>query len=238
MKTELLYQADPFRKECDGKVVFVEFTDLIVDSTVLYPTGDGQPNDKGSVSIDGKDYEIVDTWQDCTWVHLISLDTYPQNIVGKIVHQKVNWDVRYIHMRFRTALYIIGGLAYKQMGATVRINETYDDQAWIDLNFDGEFTDEQLRKLESDANAIVQGNYEVKYSYVTREQFTSDPEMVRINKGKIPDYDKIRMVKIDDLPIQHDIGTQVAKTGEVGKIVFKPTLVKGKLSKRVTITLE
>ena len=62
--------------------------------------------------------------------------------------------------------------------------------------------------------------------------------MVRINRGKIPDYDKIRMVKIDELPIQHDIGTQVAKTAEVGRIVFKSTLVKGKLSKRVTITLE
>ena len=35
----------------------------------------------------------MDTWQDGTWVHLISLDTYPQNIVGKIVHQTVNWDV-------------------------------------------------------------------------------------------------------------------------------------------------
>ncbi|QRF74698.1 Alanyl-tRNA deacylase AlaX-M [Thermoplasmatales archaeon] len=238
MKTELLFQADPFRKECDSKVIFVEFTDLVVDSTVLYPTGDGQPNDKGSVTIDGKDFEIVDTWQDGTWVHLISLDTYPQNIVGNVVHQTVNWDVRYIHMRFRTALFIIGGLAYKQLGATVRINQTYDDQAWIDINFDGDLTEEQLKKIEADSNAIVQGKYEVKYSYVSKEQFSSDSEMMKINRDKLPDYEKIRMVKIDDLPLQHDIGTQVSNTGDVGKIVFKTTMVKGKLSKRVTITLE
>lgn len=238
MKTELLFQKDPYRKECDGNVAFVEFTDLVVDATVLYPTGDGQPNDKGTVTIDDREFEIVDTWHDGTWVHLISLDTYPQDIVGKSVHQEVNWDVRYGHMRFRTALFIIKGLAYRDLGATVRVNQTYDDQAWFDLSFEGDLTEEQAKKLETDANEMVTGNHKTEYSFVTREQFEADQEMVRANWDKVPDYDSIRMVKIDGLPYLHDIGTQLASTADVGKIKFKTSMVKGKLSKRVTITLE
>ncbi|MEM0155145.1 MAG: alanyl-tRNA editing protein [Thermoplasmataceae archaeon] len=238
MKTELLFQKEPLREECDGNVAFVEFTDLVVDATVLYPTGDGQPNDKGTVTIDGKEFEIVDTWQDGTWVHLISLDTYPQNIVGKKVHQKVNWDVRYNHMRFRTALYIIKGLAYRHLGAAVRINQTYDDQAWFDLSFEGDLTEEQVKKLENDANDLVQKKLAVDYSYVKKDQFSANAEMVKTNWEKVPDYDSIRVVKIGDLPYMHDIGTQVTNTYEVGKIMFKTTMVKGKLSKRITITLE
>ena len=45
--------------------------------------------------IDGKEYAIVDTWSDGDNIHLISLDTFPDGTKGKMVHQVVDWDVRY-----------------------------------------------------------------------------------------------------------------------------------------------
>ena len=90
METELLYLNDQHLKECVGKVKFFEFTDLVVDKTVFYPTGEGQPNDKGKVIIDGKEYVIVDVWHDGTDVHLMSLDTYSEDIAGKEVKQVID----------------------------------------------------------------------------------------------------------------------------------------------------
>ena len=238
MDTELLYLDDQHLKECDGKVKFFEFTDLVVDRTVFYPTGEGQPNDKGKVIIDGKEYVIVDVWQDGTDVHLMSLDTYAEDIAGKDVHQIIDWDVRYGHMKFRTALKILSGLVYKLYGATTRINQTYDDQAWFDLETKDEITEETVKKLEEEANRIVGENLPVEFDYVSRNEFSGNDELMKISKGRIPDFEKIRLVKIGDLPLQPDFGTNVDKTGEVGSIEFKTSLVKGKISSRITIFLK
>lgn len=238
METELLYLDNQHLKECVGKVKFFEFTDLVVDKTVFYPTGEGQPNDKGKVIIDGKEYVIVDVWNDGTGVHLMSLDTYADGISGKDVQQIIDWDVRYNHMKFRTALKIISALAYKLYGATTRINQTYEDQAWFDFETEGEITEEVVKKLEDEANKMVENDLPVEISYISREEFTSNEELMKISKGKIPDVGKIRLVKIGDLPSQPDFGTNVDKTGEVGRIEFKTNLVKGKINSRITIFLK
>ena len=236
MATEALYLSNPYLKEAEGKVVMVEFTDLVVDKSVFFPTGEGQPNDKGEVEIDGKKFTIVDTWKDGLWVHLMSLDTYPQGIAGKTVKQRIDWDIRYGHMKFRTALYILSGLAFKKYNATVRINQTYEDYAWIDIIVDN-LTEEMVKEFESEANRIIREGIDIQYSFVTREQFSKDNALMSFVRNKIPDYDSIKVAKIGDLPPMPDLGTQVRNTKEVGGLKIKTTLVKGKISNRLTINL-
>ena len=49
MGTKHSYLEDHYRKEGKGRVTFVEFTDIVVDDSILFPTSYGQPNDKGSI---------------------------------------------------------------------------------------------------------------------------------------------------------------------------------------------
>lgn len=237
METKQLYLEDQYKKEATGTAIWHEFTDLIIDETIFYPTSDGQPNDRGKVIIDGVEYIIVDTWSDGDNIHLMSHDTFPDDVDGKEVKQILDWDVRYIHMRFRTALRILSGLAHKLFGATMRINQTYDDQAWVDLELD-EITQEQVEKLFAEANSVAQSGKEVTFSYMPREQFLNEEEMVKIAKGRVPDYDSIRIVHIEGVPDQMEFGTNVNNTSEIGQIEFKTNLVKGKISRRINITLK
>lgn len=237
MDTELLYLDDAYLKESDGTVKWFEFTDLVVDRTVFFPTGGGQPNDMGEVVIDGKTYPINDVWDDGTEVHIMSLDTYAADIKGKPVHQVINWDVRYGHMKFRTALKVITSLAYKLYGATNRINQTYEDNAWIDIEVK-EITEEMVKTLEEETNKLLKSDMETETFYLSREEFERDKDLMAISKNEVPDFEKIRILKIGDLPLQHEMGVNVKKTGEVGTVKFKTSLVKGKLSKRLTVTLE
>ncbi len=237
MDTELLYLDDSYLKECDGTVRWFEFTDLIVDRTVFYPTGGGQPNDKGKVIIDGKEYIINDTWQDGTDVHIMSMDTYSEDIKGKPVHQIIDWDVRYGHMKFRTALKVITSTAYQLYGASNRLNQTYEDQAWIDLEVD-EINEDMVKELEEESNKNLRSDLETETFYLSREEFKNDKDLMAISKNEVPDFEKIRVLKIGELPLQHEIGTNVKKTGEVGNVKFKTSLVKGKISKRITVFLE
>lgn len=237
METELLYLEDAYLKECDGIVKWFEFTDLIVDRTVFYPTGGGQPNDKGHVVIDGRTYPINDVWSDGNEVHIMSLDTYSEDIKGKPVHQVLDWDVRYQHMKFRTALKVITSMAFKLYGATNRINQTYEDQAWVDIEVD-EINEEMVKTLEEETNKILKGGIDTETFYLSKGEFERDGDLMKISKGEVPDSEKIRILKIGDLPLQHDIGINVKNTSEVGAVKFKTTLIKGKISKRITVLLE
>lgn len=237
MDTELLYLDDAYLKECDGTVKWFEFTDLIVDRTVFYPTGGGQPNDKGQVIIDGRTYPINDVWSDGNEVHIMSLDTYSEDVKGKPVHQVISWDIRYQHMKFRTALKVITSLAFRLYRATNRINQTYEDQAWIDIGVD-EISEEMVKSLEDEANKALKSGLDTETFYLSKEEFQNDSDLMAISKNEVPDFDKIRVLKIGDLPLQHEIGTNVKNTSEVGTVKFKTSLVKGKISKRISVFLE
>ena len=237
MITEEIFLKDSYLKECDGKVLMCEFTDLTVDKTIFFPTMLGQQNDRGEIVIDGKTFGIVDVWTDGDYIHLISLDTYPDNIVGETINQKLDWDVRQIHMRFRTAMFIISGLAYKFYNAKSRISQTYDDKAWVDIYID-DITEDIVNKIAEEANKIVKQNIPVKIDYMGSNEFPREKQRMSYSTGSLPDDEELRVINISGLPLQSDYGLYVANTGEVGEIEVKSSMVKGKVDKRLTITLK
>ncbi|KPV47473.1 MULTISPECIES: alanyl-tRNA editing protein [Acidiplasma] len=237
METEKLFLKDSYLKECDSKAVTVEFTDLTVDKTVFYPTSYGQQNDKGEIEIEGKKYSIVDVWEDGQLVHLISLDTYPQNLDGVNIHQSIDWNIRYNHMRYRTALFIIGGLAFKFYNAKSRISQTYENYAWIDIYIDN-IKQDIIDRLIDETNRIIKQNLPVEIKYADNNEFSIDKQMFGFSTGSIPQDEKLRVVNIPGLPLQADYGLHVKSTGEIGTVEFKTSMVKGKLDKRLTITLK
>ncbi|KAA8923418.1 alanyl-tRNA editing protein [Thermoplasma sp.] len=237
MKTKALYLDDSYAVEGTGTAIFVEFTDMKVDQSIFYPTTFGEPNDTGKVLIDNKEYQIVDTIYDGEYVHLISMDTYPQDIAGKTVKQKIDWERRYIHMRFRTALRIISGLAYQKWKVPCRVNETYDDRAWIDIE-KPDITEEEINEVMAEANEIVKRNLDVRFRYIGIDEFNRNEDLKKMSVHDAYDEDRIRIMTIDGLPDQPEFGVNVKKTGEVGQINYKTTKLKGKVSNRINITLQ
>ena len=237
MGTKHSYLEDPYRKESSGTVTFVEFTDIIVDDSILFPVSYGQPNDKGAIYIDEKKFEIVDVWDDGEGIHLISHDTYPQDCKGKTIRQEVDWDIRYNHMKFRTAMRVIAGISYEKYGATHRLNQTYEDYAWIDLEF-AEISEEIVREIEAESNKILASAIEPTYRVLSREQFLNDKGLMAITKSKVPDIPEIRTVKIGTLPEMMEMGTLVKNTSEAGTVVLKTNLIKGKVGTRLTVTMK
>ncbi|MHB1439255.1 MAG: alanyl-tRNA editing protein [Cuniculiplasma sp.] len=237
MPTIHRYLEDAYRVEWEGKVTFNEFTDIIVDDSILYPTSYGQPNDKGKIIIDGKEFEIIDVWDDGDGVHLISHDTYPADSKGKTIKEVVDWSTRYNHMKFRTALRVLAGLAYKDFSAPHRINQTYEDYAWIDLEID-DISEEKVRQLENETNELLKGEVEVEYVSMSRDEFMKNSELMASIKGKVPDIPTLRVAKIKGLPEQLEMGTLVKNTKEVGQIKLKTNLIKGKVGTRVNLSLQ
>ncbi|MGP6221003.1 alanyl-tRNA editing protein [Caldiplasma sukawensis] len=236
MSTKKEYYDDPYKKEGKGRITFNEFTDLIVDNSVFFPTGYGQQNDRGMIVIDGKKYEIIDVFDDGEGIHLISYDTYPSDCKGKEIEEFVNWEVRYNHMKFRTAMRILACIAYKKYGASHRINQTYEDYGWIDIEMD-DISEEKVRDIEEEANRYIKEGHKPSYRIVKKEDFLKDNDLVKTVNGRVPEINELRLVKYDNLPEQMEMGLLVNDTKEVGTVKLKTNLVKGKVGTRITVNL-
>lgn len=86
-------------------------------------------------------------------------------------------------------------------------------------------------------NKVLSADRETSFRYIPRDEFIKDADMMKICKGRVPDLQNIRIMDLEGVPSQMEFGTNVAKTGEVGKVDYKTTLIKGKIGRRINITL-
>ncbi len=101
--TRKLYYEDAYLKEARAKVLDVREDALLLDQTIFYPTGGGQPHDKGTI----KGVEVLDVYKDDNgnvW-HVVA---EPEKFkVGDEVELKIDWDYRYKLMRIHSAMHLL-----------------------------------------------------------------------------------------------------------------------------------
>ena len=124
-----------------------------------------------------------------------------------------------------------------QKFAKSRISQTYDDKAWVDLYIDN-ITEDIVKNITEEANKIVKQNIPIKIEYLNSNDFPREKQRMSYSTGTLPDDEKLRVINISGLPLQADYGLYTASTGEVGEIEIASSMVKGKIDKRLTITLK
>ena len=101
--TRKLYYEDAYLKEAKAKVLEIRENALLLDQTIFYPTGGGQPHDRGTIS----GVEVLDVYKDDAgnvW-HVVA---EPEKFkVGDEVELKIDWDYRYKLMRIHTAMHLL-----------------------------------------------------------------------------------------------------------------------------------
>jgi len=107
----------------------------------------------------------------------------------------------------------------------------------MDFEFEhlsGEF----VRELEQRVNAEVAAARPTRVAFLPRAEADRDPELIR-NKVSLlpPSITVVRVVGIEGLDLQADGGTHVADTSEVGEIALPSYKSKGRINKRVELTL-
>ncbi|MDH3546004.1 MAG: alanyl-tRNA editing protein, partial [Gammaproteobacteria bacterium] len=131
--TDELFRDDSYLKECDAAVTGVDAGAVILDRTVFYPMGGGQPGDIGSMSWTGGSAAIIDTryGDDGSILHIIEDGASPPAI-GVDVHVRLDWDRRYRHMRMHTAMHLLGSiLRYDVTGGNITA-----DKSRLDFNME------------------------------------------------------------------------------------------------------
>lgn len=231
--TEALFREDAYRKECDATVSVVSGNDIVLDRTVCYPLGGGQPGDSGTLSWDGGSATIIDTryGDDRSIVHsLAEGDSVPR--AGQSVHVQIDWNRRYRHMRMHTALHLLGAvLKYGVTGGNISANKSR-------LDFDMEDTIDK-EAVQSALDALVAADHPVTTRWITDADLEAQPELVRTMSVQPPKgAGRIRLLEIEAVDLQPCGGTHLKSSGEVGQVRIGKVEKKGQRNRRVNIFLD
>jgi misacylated tRNA(Ala) deacylase len=240
--TDPLYQRDAYLRRCDATVVEVTDAGVVLDRTVFYPVGGGQPGDTGWLrASDGRAWRVADTRrvEGGRIVHLIdraacspgaaSPESAPLPTSGTPVETAIDWDRRHAHMRMHTCLHLVGSvLRYGVTGGQIAADKGR-------LDFD---TQDEIERdaVTAAVNALIAANHAVCSIWITDEELERQPELVRTLSVQPPrGAGRIRLLDIPGVDLQPCGGTHVASTGEIGPVVITKVENKGKRNKRVYV---
>ncbi|CAN5567884.1 alanyl-tRNA editing protein AlaXM [soil metagenome] len=237
VETRLLYMADSYATEFTATVSGVaDDGEVVLDRTLFYPTGGGQPHDTGTLSAGDRSWAVVDARKRGPLVmHQIDGDSPP--VVGEQVTGTIDWERRYKLMRTHTALHVLCGVIFKEYGASVTGANIQLDKARMDFELE-DLSPERVSAIEERVNDELRKGLPVSWRSVPREEAFQIPDLIRTKINLLPpQISEVRVVEIEGLDLQADGGTHVRNTSEVGQINITGTRSKGKSNKRIEIEL-
>ncbi|MCJ7725764.1 MAG: alanyl-tRNA editing protein [Acidimicrobiia bacterium] len=233
--TEQLAAHDAYLRETAATVVEVRPQALVLDRTVFYPQGGGQPGDTGTISWDGGSVEVTDTYKrDGVLLHECGGEL---PVPGTPVHAVIEWDRRYLLMRTHTALHVLSALVWREFDAKVTGGNMEPGRARMDFELEN-ISVEFGKEVEARLNAALAEDHPIRVLFMARADALADPDLIRTKVNLIPAFvDPIRVIDIGTIDRQADGGTHVSSTGEVGPVRVVKTESKGKGNKRMRIEL-
>jgi misacylated tRNA(Ala) deacylase len=232
--TEELFREDSYLKECEATVVSIDADGVVLDRTVFYPMGGGQPGDTGILTWIAGSAEIIDTRYGDSAGSIRHLCAPGAAVPppGTRVTAAIDWDRRYRHMRMHTALHLLGSvLRYGVTGGNIAADRSR-------LDFDMEDTVDK-DEVTAALRALVLADHPVSCRWITDAELAAQPELVRTLSVQPPKgAGKVRLLEIGNVDLQPCGGTHLKSTGEVGTVTVGKVEKKGKRNRRVYIELD
>ena len=227
----MLFIEDSYLKDFDATILNIDSNKIILDRTAFYAKSGGQPGDIGKITLNGKEINIIDTVYDNKQNILHVCENSNDLKIDEKIKGKINWEIRYKHMRMHTALHLLCSLIpYDVTGGQISY-----EKSRLDFNANDKIEKEEI---ENKINQLVKDDHEISYQWITLEELDNQPDLVRTMSVKPPrTNNKIRLVKIGSIDLQPCGGTHVKRTKEIGNIKIGKIENKGKMNRRVNLSI-
>ncbi|KGK99288.1 alanine--tRNA ligase [Methanococcoides methylutens] len=224
-KTKRLFYDEPNRMEFEGVVLDIFEKHIVLDNTLLYPEGGGQPADHGTLTVEDVVLNVVDT-QIYNGVVVHTIDNIEDELhirKGDLVVGRVDEERRMAHARHHTATHIINDAARDVLGSHIwqAGAQKFRDRARLDLSHYKRITQEELDQIELIANRTVMENKRVLSDWMDRTE-AEQKYGFRLYQGGVPPGKMIRVMKVGN-DIEACAGTHCTNTGLVGPIKILKT---------------
>ena len=238
--TEPLYRDDAYLRDCTATIIAInDRGGIVLDRTVFYPTGGGQPGDRGVLVWERGETSIATAVKGETADEVVHVpaEGAPLPPVGAQVTARLDWDTRYRHMRVHTGLHLLsvviplpvtGGSIGAQKGR---------------LDFDMPEAPEDKQALERALNELIAADHPVATEWITDEELAANPGLVKTMTVKPPiGQGRVRLLRIGTgeatIDLQPCGGTHVRSTAEIGRVRFGKIEKKGRQNRRVAILID
>lgn len=233
--TEELFREDAYRKSCKARVVGLAEDAVLLDRTVCYPRGGGQPGDKGwLIRGNGRRLAIVDTLYDRESGEILHCleagGERPE--AGEDVEVEIDWPRRHRLMRLHSAMHMMCAIIPEPVtGGNIRDNGT------ARLEFDLPEPPDKA-ELERRLNELTHRDIPMRARWISAEELDAQPELVRSLSVQPPrGAGRVRLVEFEGVDLQPCGGTHVANAREIGDIRIDSIKKKGRLNRRITLSL-
>lgn len=231
--TETIYSTDAYVRSMDATVLEVDRDDgrILLDRTVFYPGGGGQPPDTGALWVGDDRLEVVRVGQDGSGVwHWVEEGLPPR---GTTLRGEVDWDRRYLLMRTHTAMHAMCGVVWDRFRSPVTGGNMKPGEGRLDFELP-DWDPDDRDPIESALNEQLSRRLPVEISFMARSQADQDPSLIRTKVNLLPaSLTEVRVVDIVGLDRQADGGTHVDSTAEVGRVQITKVESKGRGFRRI-----
>ena len=177
--------------------------DLLLDDSLLYAEGGGQPADHGTVG----GVPVVDVQQVPAGVRCLALGS----VHPGPAQVEVDWVRRFDHMQQHTAQHLVTAVIHDRLGlATVGFHLGEDD---VTIDLDGPLQPTALDRVQAWVNAEIRRDRAVTFCTVSAAEY--DAMHIRSRGLPAGHEGPVRIVEIDGLDANTCGGTHVAHLAEV-----------------------
>lgn len=241
---EQLCYSDAYARTVESRVVEVDESGeaplIVLDRTVFYPGGGGQPSDRGLLlrTSDGRAWTVRAARKSGSdIVHELEPGPDGPPSTGDILAVDLDWSRRYALMRTHTALHALCGVVWRDHGALVTGGNMEPGGGRMDFEF-ATMSGDLVDSIEATVNAELAHKRDVRVKVLPRAEAFAIPDLIRTKVNLLPPgIEEIRTIEIVGLDLQADGGTHVSNTSEVGAIRVTGYESKGRINKRIRLEL-
>jgi misacylated tRNA(Ala) deacylase len=236
--TASLAYSDAYAQSVPARVLGTDGGAVLLDATVFYPGGGGQPSDQGWLRADGGDaWRVIGARKagDDVW-HLLEEGVAPP-VVGTAVTAEIDWDRRHALMRTHSALHVLCGVIWRDWSASVTGGNMEPLAGRMDFEFETMHAD-LVAEIERRVNVEIAADREIRVAVHPRDEAFAIPDLIRTKINLLPEgISEVRTIEIVGLDLQADGGTHVARTSEIGRVRVTGYESKGRINKRIRIAV-
>ena len=235
MSTEALFREQPYAAAFHATVVARDDSGVVLDRTLFYPQGGGQPGDAGTLRLDdGSSVRIVDTRKGEYGAIIHVPDGGADRLeVGATVAGAIDWEPRYARMRMHTCMHLLS----VAVPAPVTGGSLSADKGRLDFDLPESTLDRDT--ITAELNRLIEADYPVTSEWIDEAELDARPELVKTLTVQPPRGNgRIRLVRIGDIDLQPCGGTHVASTAEIGRVRVTKIEKKSRHNRRVSVAFE
>ncbi len=238
--TENLSATDAYARACRARVLETDGSAVLVDRTVVYPGGGGQPADHAWLRTpDANRWSVTSVRKDGSklW-HELEHAEAGMPAVGDKVEIELDWERRHRLMRTHSALHVLCGIVWRDHGALVTGGNMEPLIGRMDFEFET-MSGDLVGQIETRVNDEIAGDREIRVAMLPRDDAFAIPDLIRTKINLLPPgIETVRTIEIVGLDLQADGGTHVAHTAEIGHVRVTGYESKGRINKRIRIAVE